>query len=223
MRGAFAALLLALLPQSGKKDPYEAREILGWTVQVERRLLEKGEPGAEALELLRVKLYDITRALPAAALAKLRAIPIWLSREDSVAPCACYHPSAEWLREHGHDPRKGKGLEITNARTFLEWTHEQPSMVLHELAHGWHDQVLGQDHAGLRAAFEAAKASQKLDSVLRWGGTRAPAYALENPGEFFAEMSEAWYGTNDFAPFVRPELQLDFPEIARELPGWWGG
>jgi len=223
MRSALAALLLALLPQAAEPERYEAREILGWTVRVERKLLEQGEPGGDALELLRVKLYDITRAVPAGALAKLRAIPIWLSREDPVAPCACYHPSADWLREHGHDPRKAKGLEIANARTFLAWTHEQPAMVLHELAHGYHDQVLGQDHAGLRAAFEAVKASKKLDDVLRWGGTRGKAYALGNETEFFAEMSEAWFGTNDFAPFVRPEVQQDFPELARLLPEWWGG
>jgi len=222
MRLALAALLLALVPQGAAQDPYETRELLGWSVHVERKLLEKNEPGAEALELLRVKLFDITRAVPAGALAKLRAIPIWLSREDSVAPCACYHPSADWLREHGHDPRKAKGLEIANAKTFLEWTHEQPMMLLHELAHGYHDQVLGQNHAGLHAAFEAVKSSKKLDDVLRWGGSRGRAYALTNETEFFAKMSEAWFGTNDFAPFVRPEVQQDFPELARELPLWWG-
>ena len=222
MRLAFAALLVVLLPQEGAQDPYETREILGWTVHVERKLLAKDEPGADALELLRVKLFDITRAVPPGALAKLRTIPIWLGREDSVAPCACYHPSAEWLKEHGHDPRKAQGLEITHAATFLEWTHEQPMMVLHELAHGYHDLVLGQGHAGLHAAFEAAKNSKKLDDVLRWGGTRGRAYALENETEFFAEMSEAWFGTNDFAPFVRPEIQQDFPELARLLPQWWG-
>lgn len=222
MRLCAAALLFALLPQKAAQDPYETRELLGWTVHVERKLLAKGEPGADALELLRVKLYDITRAVPPGALAKLRAIPIWLSREDSVAPCACYHPSAEWLKEHGHDPRKAKALEITHAATFLEWTHEQPMMVLHELAHGYHDLVLGQDHAGLRAAFAAAKSSKKLDEVLRWGGSRGRAYALENETEFFAEMSEAWFGTNDFAPFVRPEIQQDFPELAPLLAQWWG-
>lgn len=221
MRIVFA-LLLALVPQSAPPDPYETRELLGWTVHVERVLLGRKEVGAEALDLLRVKLFDITRALPTPALAKLRAIPIWLSREDSAAPCSCYHPSAQWLKENGHDPRKAKAVEITNAKTFLAWTHEQPSMVLHELAHGWHDQVLGYDHAGLKAAFAAAQASKKLENVLHWDGQRSRAYALENETEFFAEMSEAWFGTNDSAPFVRAEVQQDFPELARELPGWWG-
>ncbi|MBK7641548.1 MAG: hypothetical protein IPJ19_00635 [Planctomycetes bacterium] len=222
MRFALAGLLLACLPQAAAKDAYELRELRGWSVHVERTLLEEGECGAEALELLDVKLYDVARMVPAGALAKLRAIPIWLSRADSVAPCSCYHPSAQWLKEHGHDARKAKAVEITNAKTFLEWTHEQPAMVLHELAHGYHDQVLGQDEASLRAAFESVKQSKQLEDVLRYGGSHGKAYALENVNEFFAEMSEAWFGTNDFAPFVRPEVQRDFPEVARALVGWWG-
>lgn len=222
MKLVLAAALLALLPQTSAPDPYETRTLRGWSVHVERTLLSKDECGADALELLDAKLLDVVRAVPASALEKLRRVPIWLSREDSVAPCSCYHPSAEWLAQHGHDPRKAKAVEITHARTFLAWTHEQPAMVLHELAHAFHDQVLGHEHAGLRAAFAAAKASKKLDDVLRWGGSHGRAYALENEDEFFAEMSECWFGTNDFAPFVRPELQQDFPEIARELPKWWG-
>ncbi len=222
MKLLLAGALLALLPQASAPDPYQTRTLRGWSVHVERTLLAQGECGAEALELLDAKLLDVVRAVPPSALEKLRLVPIWISREDSVAPCSCYHPSAQWLREHGHDPRKAKGVEITHARTFLEWTHEQPAMVLHELAHAFHDQVLGHEDAGLRAAFAAAKASRKLEDVLHWDGKRCRAYALENEDEFFAEMSEAWFGTNDFAPFVRPEVQQDFPELARELAGWWG-
>ena len=88
-------------------------------------------------------------------LAELHKVPIWLSRESKAAPCSCYHPSPEWLSEHGFDPKKARAVEITNAATFLAWTHEQPWMVLHELAHAYHHQVLGYDNSTVRAAGSA--------------------------------------------------------------------
>ncbi|MBK7874551.1 MAG: hypothetical protein IPJ77_02160 [Planctomycetes bacterium] len=150
-------------------------------------------------------------------------MPIWLSKENAVAPCMCYHPSPEWLTEHGFDARKAKGVEITNAARFVEWSAQQPSMVLHELAHAYHDRELGFDHAAVRAAYERAKGAKTLESVLHWDGTRAKAYALENEQEYFAEATEAWFGTNDFWPFVRAEVLESDPELARLLKEVWGG
>ena len=46
-----------------------------------------------------------------------------------------YHPDAGWLRDHGVNPEKASCVELANVRNFLEWTREQPSMLLHELAH----------------------------------------------------------------------------------------
>jgi hypothetical protein len=200
---------------------YVPRDVRGFRVHVEREL-QRGELGRDALELLDHHLFEIEREVPSTALAKLRAVPIWLSKDDDVALCACYHPSADWLREHGHDPAKARGVEIANAATFLEWTHEQPSMVLHELAHAYHDQVLTHGHAGVRAAFERVRAAGTYESVLHANAQRLRHYALQNDQEFFAEASEAWFGTNDFYPFVRAEL-IDFdPETAQLMRSVWG-
>ena len=35
---------------------------------------------------------------------------------------------------------------------------------------------------------------------------RERAYGMNNPQEYFAELTEAYFGTNDFYPFVKPEL-----------------
>ena len=40
--------------------------------------------------------------------------------------------------------------------------------------------------------------------------------------EFFAEMTEVHFGTNDFYPFIRAELERDEPEIALLLREIWG-
>ena len=43
--------------------------------------------------------------------------------------------------------------------------------------------------------------------VLHINGSTKRAYALNNDKEYFAECSEAFFGTNDFYPFVRSELK----------------
>jgi hypothetical protein len=123
----------------------------------------------------------------------------------------CYHPSAEWLRAHDMNPAKAGAVEIANPRNFLKWTKEQPWMVLHEMAHAYHHRVLKHDHAGIKDAYARAKASGNYESVLHINGRKQRHYALNNDQEFFAEASEAFFGTNDFYPFVRAELKLHDP------------
>lgn len=202
--------------KSSDKKPYDpvtaytVKTVRGWEIHVNNRLLnDHAKTAAAALELLDVKLYDITRILPAAAVAKLREVPIWLEVRDKYNrhPCACYHPDRNWLIEHGYNPAKAKAVEIANTETFIAWTRQQPWMVLHELAHAYHDRVLGFENEKIVAAYEQAVKDKQYESVLRWSGKTARHYALNNPREYFAEATEAYYGTNDFFPFVRAELK----------------
>src|SRR5262245_54410140 len=125
-------LLLAAFSFSPSSD-YESREVEGWTVRVHKKLTtDEADTGQKALELLRVKLYDVARVVPAGPLAKLREIPIWLEHDnDAKTPCACYHPDAGWLEKNDHNPEKVKCVEISNAKRFLDWSKTQPAMVLH--------------------------------------------------------------------------------------------
>jgi len=204
---------------------YEKRELRGWTVYVNGRLVnEKKELGQKTLELLESKLYDITRAVPEKALATLRTVPIWVEVEDKLHPCACYHPDRQWLIDHGYNPDKTGAVEIGNAATFLDWTHQQPWMVLHELVHGFHDRMPGgYGNPDIVAAYERMKRSGTYESVLHWDGRRVRAYALNNPQEYFAELTEAWFGTNDYYPFVRSEIVEHDPKMALLLQRIWHG
>jgi len=235
MRTTTACLMLALVlagqlaaetPAKLKYEPtsdYTRQNIHGWPVYVNNRLLnEKKELGNEALELLRVKLYEINRAVPRTTLERLHKIPIWMEYKDRRCPCACYHPSKEWLTANGYNPEKARSVEIANAATFLNWTHIQPSMVLHELAHAYHHQVLGHGHPGIRAAYKHACQSKSYEAVLHYAGKTGRAYAMNNPKEYFAELTEAWFGTNDFFPFVRPEVIQHDPQMAKVLENVWG-
>lgn len=199
---------------------YVSKTLEGWTVRVNRRLQKEHKAlGDSALNLLGAKLYDITRVVPATACQSLRTVPIWLGVEDGHAPCAEYHPSREWLQKNGYNPDKARAVEIGNAARFLEWSLDQPWMVLHELAHAFHDQVLGYEHADLRYAFAQAQKQGRYEAVLRTSGKMERAYALNNDQEYFAELTEAFFGVNDFFPFVRSELarhdELGYRTVAR--------
>ena len=53
-----------------------------------------------------------------------------------------YHPSKRWLTQNHFNPELAGCVELGNPKTFLSWTKAQPWMVLHELAHAYHDQFL---------------------------------------------------------------------------------
>ena len=99
---------------------------------------------------------------------------------------------------------------------------EQPCMVLHELAHAYHFLVLGEKNPEIAAAYRQAVESGSYESVDYAGGGKRRAYALVNEKEYFAEISEAYFGRNDFYPFTRADLQRHDPvgyELLRRL---WG-
>jgi hypothetical protein len=53
-------------------------------------------------------------------------------------------------------------------------------------------------------------------------GKRVRHHALTDQKEFFAEMTEAYFGLNDFFPFNRAELMTAEPEIFELLQAIWG-
>jgi hypothetical protein len=203
---------------------YEQRTIEGWTVRVSGTLLapEQKELADRTLALLRVRLFEVNAALPAPALEKLRTrTALWVELNDPQFLNMCYHPSPAWLREHELNPDKAGGVEIANAQHFLEAARDQPCVVLHELAHAYFDQVLHGPTAALRGAFDDAKRSGRYDHVLRAGGHHERAYAMTNVDEFFAELSESYFGTNDFYPFVRAELREHDPKAYEAIRQAW--
>ena len=202
------------------------RDIEGWTVRVDDRLL-KGEGaalGERALKLLNARLVAITIVVPEKALAKLRAITIELDLDYGGLSPMQYHPDAGWLKVNGYSEALAKCVHIPGAEEFLSpfENHRMPWVVLHELSHGYHDQVLGFDEPRVAAVWEKFCASGKYKSVLTSPGPMREHYGLNNPKEFFAEMTEAYFGSNDFYPFVTGELKQAEPEIFALMADIWG-
>ena len=205
---------------------HTARNIEGWKVRVDDRLLhgERATLGERALKLLTARLVAIAIIMPEQSLAKLRAITIELDLNYGDLRHMQYHPSAGWLKEQGYSVTLAKCAHIPDAEDFLSpyENHRMPWVVLHELAHGFHDQTIGFEDARVTAAWKKFCDSGKYKSVLTSPGHMREHYGLTNQKEFFAEMTEAYFGSNDFYPFVTGELKQAEPETFALLAEIWG-
>jgi len=212
-----------LKPQLVKIEHVE-RNIEGWTVHLDKRLTlpEHKETADLGLRILANKLFEITQVVPARPLAEMRKVAIYVDLEHALGSLQ-YHPDAGWLKSNGYDPAMAKAVHIPGLKRLIgiQRRNRQPWVMLHELAHAYHDQVLGFDHEEIRRAYDHLKASKKLQSVLIIDGGNTGHYAQTNHKEYFAEMTESYFAVNDFYPFVRAELKQFSPETYKMLDKIW--
>lgn len=216
-----APIVALIIAQAGSS--YEDRRIQGWNVHIRTDLLAADKKGTEkAMSMMTEQMKRITKIVPSDSLNFLRTVPIFISPEyKGIQPRCEYHPGAQWLRDNGRDPNMAKGVEVTNTRIFEPETKRMPLFILHELAHAFHDQLMGFGDKRVIAAFEKASKSGKYDSVRRWDGKMVKHYAMSNPFEYFAEGSEAYFGANDFYPTNREELKSFDPDLYAILDDVW--
>jgi dipeptidyl-peptidase-4 len=238
----FLLLFVCNLPLLGQNKPNESadkpkaadvvrfdpvvRDIEGWTVSIEPALLDGPyqEEGAKALMMLANHLQRIKILVPSDRLEKLQAVEIWIERAHPRLAAMQYHPNKDWLVSHGHEPALTKKVHITHAAELLS-RHQMlkhPAVILHELAHAYHDQVLGFDNPEIIAAYQQAKQSGTYENVLLYTGKKVRHYGLSDHKEYFAEGTEAYFYRNDFYPFVRAELKEHDPALHDLLEKIWG-
>jgi hypothetical protein len=202
------------------------KQIEGWTVSVDPEMLE-GEhavAGADALKMLANHLQRIAILLPAEQLKELRKLEIWIERHHPKMGNMQYHPGVRWLKSHGHDPRLVKKVHITRAKNLLSRSQmlKHPAVILHELAHSYHDQVLGFDDPRIVKAYEKAMEAKLYDKVMLYTGRRVRHYGATDCKEYFAEGTEAYFYRNDFYPFVAAELKEHDPLLYDLMVEIWG-
>ena len=233
----FTPLLSLVLTEEGISEPakekgeekkfYEPviRNVEGWTIEYDPKLLAKEHKKfeQEVTKALANHLQRITYILPAEKTKVLKTLPIRLDLAHALRNMQ-YHPNAGWLRNHGHDPRLEKRVHLPRAKSLLDrhtWA-KHPYVVLHELAHAYHDQILGFDDEEVIAAYKNAEDKGLYERVLLYSGGKTKHYARTNHKEFFAEMTEAYLGVNDFYPFVRAELKEHDPLTYALMQKIWG-
>ena len=203
---------------------YRERTVRGWKLKVHQKLeIELPEKTAEAVRLLDEQLAFIEQHVPPKAVDQLRQVPLWFSpRYPDAPPKAEYHVSPAWLRAHRRPVEMAKSIEFTNIPIFEKEVERMPVWVLHELAHAYHDRVLGWNHAAILACYEEAMRQKLYDRVMRSNGRLVRAYAATNAHEYFAELTEAFFGVNDFFPFDRRQLCRFDPKMWNVLIDVWG-
>lgn len=201
-----ALLLLASSPICAAST-YQKTRIDGWTLMFDQGLQTADAASRSAFISALTDQLDKLRKLPAQAQDSLRKVSIYVSSGTYRAFGAQHHPSAQWLQEHGYPVEFAGNIEICNWKEFTNLVKSQPYGLLHEMAHAYHFQHPELDAAILRA-YENAKAAGLYRQVTRdHGSALQEAYAISNHREYFAELSEAYFGENDFFPYNRAELK----------------
>ena len=201
-------------------ENYEQRDLLGFRLMINHDLVDS-EPELLDRVLLQLEhdIDQISSLVPQPQFDVLRASTIWIELQGSMAMGGragrgmCFHPSAQWLTNHGLLAEKEGGVEIIRAADYPQWRLNQPFMLFHELAHAYHWR-LGFDHPEVKSAYEEAMKSGLYDSVdynMSSNGEPVRGYAANNEREYFAELSEAYFGLNDYFPFTRRQLEAHDP------------
>ena len=227
----FVSSLICVLAQAADEPAptYQTQTLEGWTLKINDQLLGASKDATDkALVLLSAHLKEIIRVVPGEAVEQMKKVTLWMNPEYPTGhPRAEYHPDASWLRANGRNPAMAKGIEFSNIKSFEAETRRMPCFVLHELAHSYHDRVLGFEQPDILAAYKKALASKSYDKVERWHGvagrpnTVERAYAMTNHKEYFAEVTEAFFGRNDFFPFTREDLEKHDPDAVKVLQKVW--
>ncbi len=205
-------------------EPVE-KQIEGWTVSVDPALLS-GEHAAEgevALKMLANHLQRIAILIVGKPLEDLRKVGIQIEHGHELGNMQ-YHPGADWLAENGYDPRLVKKVHIPRAKELLSRQQmlKHPAVILHELAHAYHDQFMGFDDAEVLDAYRAAMKAGTYERVLLFDGRTVKHYAATDHKEYFAEATEAYLYRNDFFPFVAAELKTHDPAAFTVMEKTWG-
>ena len=222
---ALLSLVSCSVQKTGHYDPVQ-KQIQGWTVHVDPKLLEDGEEaelGEEALSMLDNHLERIAILLPEKQLRRMRKLELWIEHHHELGNMQ-YHPGAEWLVERGYDARLVKKVHIPRAENLLkrEQMLKHPAVILHELAHSYHDQVLGFEDEDVLNAYNKAMEEKLYDECLLYTGKKVRHYGATNHKEYFSEATEAYFYHNDFYPFVRAELKLHDPRAYALMEKIWG-
>ena len=214
------------------KDGYATYTYEGFTYK-----FFKGVVGTTDAKAAKAKIESdlkfINENLPEKALKVMKQNPIWLEENNDKSSSAAWcHVSAGSGTAFGGLAAKEFCVEITNYKNYVSWSNQnQPLMVLHELCHLYHSLALGGDsNQDIRKAYDNAKANVDIYTNGRYrtkitdkvGTPTSNVYAMNTMWEYFSEISEAYWGENDYAPFNYEELREKDPMGFQLMESIWG-
>ena len=158
-------------------ENYHKIDLDGWTFMLNKRLDDHPDQKREGLKALQWQLWMIERIVPADAVKAMKKTTIWV--EYKCVAAAQYHPGRDWLVENNYNPAKTKCVDVGDITRYTNNLPGRATMVmLHEMIHAWHDQVLGFDDQRIIKAFEKSRDSGVYDKVIRDRHVKVKHYAL---------------------------------------------
>jgi hypothetical protein len=205
--------------------------LAGFRVMFSARLRGNDASFHLARRFIQDRLAEIASLVPSAALKQLRDTRLWLDADPSAGGGAFF---ATWPsnrhggRDRGYDGFHGamyQGVVFPNVLESIRKVFgSQPMLVLHELAHGYHHWVLGTWNAEVRRIYNSAKERGLYRNVRFASGSGASiGHAIMNEWEYFAELTEAYFGQNDQTPLNLSDLRVYDPDGMRLLEQAWQG
>jgi acetyl esterase/lipase len=198
---------------------YTVKTLASWQVYVHNALLpggEHAETGAAAMKRLTDAMVRVKTWIPADPQAKLLKVKIWLEVNSTKGPhggtsAYQYHPGLDWLIDMDFNPDKHKCVEFGNAASLAKGSDDSSANVLlHELAHAYHDQILSFDNPDVLAAHKRAREEGKYPP----GDWVVGA----DHKEFFAGVTTRYFGTKE----ERDAVGQRDPILERFLLKTWG-
>jgi hypothetical protein len=211
-----------------KVEGYQRNTIEGFTLLLSKDVVKADTKAFEVkpLAVLEHELKIVAKILTAKQLETLRKLIIWVEWDEQheltngrngSAIAVYYGGHQASLLEQGKHPLKAKTITILSMKALTD--EHQPNrdsgrcVLLHELVHAVHDQLLGRDHAGIRAAYTQAMERKLYDKT---------QYVSTNEAEFFAETTAAYFDQLHHYPQTREDLKKHDPATHTLLESIWG-
>ncbi len=213
-------------PASRRPLVHQRLAVSYWDVYVECLLHDTPGTLDGIIGYLEQQMHLAASLLPPASLGALRHTPVWVDRSyEDATTMALY---MEDVQEPGsEDLPYLNGIRVSAEAVEDELAYgpgEREEFAVHELAHAWH--CLAFDPCWSAPKVAGAYASAMLSGIYAeveyvHGGTER-AYAATDDGEYFAELTEAWFSRNDYYPFDRDDLLAHDPVGAAAVEEAWG-
>ena len=151
-------------------------------------------------------------------LDSLREFKFFIDWNKTLGGTARFHASSNWLANNDYIPEKINSIEVSNVNNFLNFTQlNSPNMLLHELAHLYHFTKLTVHFSPIYENYLRARDSGIYNAVSYHVGNgnyldNQQSPAVSDQTNYLAELTEAYFGMNDYFPFNRDELRTHDPE-----------
>ena len=218
---------------------WETQTIAGFQVLFSPALLRDEASSVRAHQFMRDQLDAVTRFVPPAALQQLRRVRLWLDLDASGSSRALAFyksPPSIFTASRGDRPTEHNfgyggfhgamflGIVFPNIVDAIAISGVSRAMiVLHELAHAYHHQMLGMWNPDVKQTYEAAK--PRVSTAMCHSGMAmyAPVgYAMSNEREYFSGLTEAYFRRNAQNSFDANELK-SYDDGFRLVERAWNG